>query len=144
MFARFERVGSRISVQLVVSHRTGKKVRAHRVGPLGSVLFSDPISISERARFWASVGDRFRALAARYPGRISPADEERIRTAIAKRIPRPCGEAEVRLLRLAAVQREVAAIDNLDGAEDVFAEVARRLQALTRETRPQAEAAPLK
>jgi hypothetical protein len=48
------------------------------------------------------------------------------------------------LLLLAIAQRDLAAIDKLDGADDVFAEVALRLQALAREARPKAEAERVK
>ena len=144
MFPRFERKPHRLAVELVVSRRIGRTVRHDRLGPLGSVALPEPISVSERVRFWAGIDQRFLALRARRPGLISPADEAKIRAAIARRIPGPRGAAEVRLLMIAAIQRDVAAIDNLDGAEDVFAEVARRLQALAHEARPKAEADPLR
>jgi hypothetical protein len=144
MFLRFERQDRRLYVALVINGRVNGKTRQTRLGYLGSVLAGEPFSVTERMKFWAGVGDRYRALAAKHPGIVLLVDEERIRDALARRIPRPSGAAELRLLMLATVQRDLAAIDNLDGAEDVFAEVAQRLQALAREARPKAEAERLK
>jgi hypothetical protein len=138
-YARLERQGRRLFAQLVIGRRIDGVVRQQRVGSLGSIPLPEPFSSSERVKFWAGVAHRYRAIMAKRPDVVSLADEERIRAVIAKRIPPPSGEAEVRLLLLAAVQRDVAAIDNLDGAVDVFAEVARRLKALAREVRPKAE-----
>jgi hypothetical protein len=133
MYLRFERQGRRLYAQLVIGRRIVGDVRQQRIGSLGSIRLPEPTSASERARFWAGVGDRYRALAARRPDVVLLKDEARLLDAIARRIPRPSGAAEVRLLMIAAVQRDVAAIDNLDGAEGVFEDVARRLEALRRD-----------
>jgi len=90
VFLRFERQRCRLCVALVVNRRIDGKVRQRRLGYLGSVIWSDgPISVSERIRFWAAINQKFLAIRARRPGVVSLADEERIRAAIAERIPRP-------------------------------------------------------
>jgi hypothetical protein len=80
----------------------------------------------------------------RHPGRISEADEIKIRNAIDARIPAPRTEEEPRPLIIATIQRDVmAAFDQLDGVEDAMKEAARRLLALARERRPVGGVMPL-
>jgi hypothetical protein len=112
MFARFERHRRRLSVCVVIGRKIERKVRQDRLGYLGSVAYSEPISLAERVRFWAGINQRFLALRARHPG-ISEADEVKIRDQVAERIPR-ASTAE----------------------EDALAEAAKRLKALARQERP--------
>ena len=135
MFPRFERKPHRLAVELVASRRTGKTTRHDRLGPLGSVALPERLSPGERIRFWVGINQRFLALRARHPS-ISEADEIKIRDKIAERIPRPCGEAELRLLLIATVQRDVmAAFDRLERGEDAAEEAAKQLLRLVREAR---------
>jgi hypothetical protein len=139
VFPRFERQRRRLFVTLMLNRKVSRTVHGERLGSLGSIAWSEPLSVAERVKYWAGIDQRFLAIRARRPGLVSPADEAKIRDAIDEKIPRPSGETELRLLRIATVQHDVAAI-GLDGAEDVFADVARRLQALAKEARPKAEA----
>jgi hypothetical protein len=51
MFLRFEHWHRRLFITLAANRRVGRKVRQDRIGPLGSILWSQPISVSERIRF---------------------------------------------------------------------------------------------
>jgi hypothetical protein len=136
MYLRFEPNRRRLFVNLVTSHMmVGRKVRQERLGSLGSIIWSDPFSISERARFWASADARYRALAARRPDAVLLDDKERIFDLIAERIPRPRTPAELRLLLIASVQREVAAVELGEGGEDAIEAAARRMSELARASR---------
>jgi hypothetical protein len=138
MYLRFEPCRLRLVVGLVTSHMmAGRKVRQERLGSLGSVVWSDPISLSERLRFWANVSARYRALAAKRPNAVLLADEERIRAAIDKRIPGPRTEEEGRLFLQAAIVNDmtVALAQHEDG-EDALAAAALRMLELARERRP--------
>ena len=143
MFPRFEHHKA--------SHRRPRRQPSNRQdgapgapGQLGAVVVGEPISVSEQIRFWVSVDRHLREIDAKHPGRVTPADVAKVKDAIARRISRPSGEAEVQLLMLAAVQRDVAAFDQVDNAEDAIEQAAKRLQALAREARPKAEAERLK
>jgi hypothetical protein len=87
VFLRFERRHRRLFITLVANRRVGPKVLQTRLGSLGSSAW--PVSLPERVKFWAEVNQRFLALRARHPDRISEVDEERIRAAINERVPRP-------------------------------------------------------
>jgi hypothetical protein len=109
MFLSFEPHRRRLYVTVVVAERVGKTVRQHRVGSLGGVLFSEPISTAERIRFW---------------------------TAIDRRIPQPRGEEEFRLQLIATIRRDaMAAFDRLERGEDAAEEAMKQLERLTREAR---------
>jgi hypothetical protein len=71
MFPRFERARRRLYVRLVRAERTGKTVRQHRLGSLGSIAFSEPIA-SEQIQFRLQLDARLSALAARHPEGNSP------------------------------------------------------------------------
>ena len=136
MFLRFDRQSRRLFVDLVVNRRVDRKVRQTRLGSLGSVAWPEPISVTERMKFWAGINQRFLALRARHPGRISEADEVKIRDKIAKRIPWARTEEELRLQIIATIQRDVmAALDRLEAGEDGMREAAKQLLRLARETR---------
>jgi hypothetical protein len=136
MFARFERHRRRLSVCVVIGRKIERKVRQDRLGYLGSVAYSEPISLAERVRFWAGINQRFLALRARHPG-ISEADEVKIRDQVAERIPRASTAEERRLFLQATILRDVmAAVDRLEHVEDALAEAAKRLKALARQERP--------
>jgi hypothetical protein len=145
MYLRFERMQRRLCVNLVIARRVDGKVVQERIGPLGSVIFSEPISAAERIRFWTRIDARWRELAARRPDVVSPADFEKIKIAIDRRIPLPRSPGEHELFFKAIVVRDaLAALDADDHAEDVAEEAGRQLDRLTREDRPKAEADRLK
>ena len=136
MFPRFDRRRRRLVVGLVASRRIGKTVRQERLGQLGAVVVGEPIGVSERIRFWVSVDRHLREIDAQHPGRVTPADVAKVKDAIARRIPRPRGEAELRLMLIATIQRDVmAAFDRLDNGEDAAAEAIKQLERLRRESR---------
>lgn len=103
MFPRFDRRRRRLVVGLVASRRIGKTVRQERLGQLGAVVVGEPIGVSERIRFWVSVDRHLREIDAQHPGRVTPADVAKVKDAIARRIPRPRGEAELRLMLIATI-----------------------------------------
>jgi hypothetical protein len=145
MFLRFEHRHRRLFITLAANRRVGRKVRQDRIGPLGSILWSEPISVSERIRFWTQLDARFRAIAARRPGVVSPDDADKARAVIDKKIPRARTEEELRLQLIAVIQRDVmAAFDWLERGEDAAAEAMKQLERLTREACPKAEAERLK
>ena len=87
MFPRFERRRRGLAVGLVHNRKINRKVRSERLGRLGAV--HEPISVSERIRFWMAIDRRLAEIEAKHPGRITPDDTARIKAAIAKRIPTP-------------------------------------------------------
>jgi hypothetical protein len=130
---RFERQHRRLYAQIVNVRRIDGKERQNRVGSLGSVLDTEPVSLAERVQFWTALDQRFLALRARRPGCISEADEVKFRDRINKRIPEPRTESERRLALMTVIQRDaLAAFDSGDG-EAAIAEAARRLMAPARE-----------
>jgi hypothetical protein len=140
MYPRFERCGSRLSVSLTLGRRVGATVRSERVGVLGRVTYSEPISVDQRVKFWAAMSQRFLALRVRRPGLISEADEVKVRNQIAKRIPRPSGAEELQLFRQAtAVQDMKVALERLERGEDAAEEAMRQLLRLAKETQPNLE-----
>lgn len=141
MFPRFERQRRRLFVTLTLNRKVSRTVHGERLGSLGSLAWSEPLSVAERVKYWAEINQRFLAIRTRYPGRVSPADEAKVRATIAQRIPPAQSEAELRLLLIATVQRDVmAAFDRLERGEDAAAEAMKQLERLTREVRPKAEA----
>jgi hypothetical protein len=145
MYLRFERQQRRLCVNVVIARRVDGKVVQERVGPLGSVIWSEPISTAERVRFWTAIDGRWRELVARRPDVVSPADRDKVKTAIDRRIPAPRTAEERRLHFISIIRRDaMQAFDVLDGAEAAMEEAAKRLLALAKETRPKAEAERLK
>ena len=92
MFLRFDIRGGRLFVILLTGKRVGKTVRQEHLGMLGSVAAGEPVSLSDRKKLWSEMNERFRVLRQRHPGRISEADEIKIRNRVAKRIPRARNE----------------------------------------------------
>src|SRR5258708_530419 len=78
MYLRFEPYCRRLQVNLVTSHRIAGKVLQRRLGSLGSVIWSEPVSTVERIRFWTAIDGRFRDLAARHPG-VTAADVAKVK-----------------------------------------------------------------
>ena len=123
MFVRFERQKRRLFVALVINRKVGGKTRQDRLGYLGSVTYSEPISTSDRIRFWAQIERRQREIDAKYPGRVTPADVAKIKDAIDKRIPLSRTADERKLFFQVSVVRDaMAAFDALDHAEDAMTE----------------------
>jgi len=111
-YPQFYRQNRRLVISLAADEVNGT---ARRIGFLGSVVWSDPISVSERIRFWAAIDQHQREIEAKRPGRFTPADMERVRAMIDKRIPRPCTVDERKLFALAiAVRDGMAAFDAED------------------------------
>jgi hypothetical protein len=136
MYLRFERMQRRLCVNLVIARRVDGKVVQSRVGPLGSVIFSEPISTAERIRFWTQFDARWRELAARRPDVVFLADLEKTKIAIDRRIPLPRTPDEHKLFFQAIVVRDaMAAFDRLERGEDAAAEAAKQLERLTHEGR---------
>jgi hypothetical protein len=136
VFPRFERQRRRLFVTLMLNRKVCGTVRGDRLGSLGSIAWSQPLSVAERVKYWAGINQRFLAIAARHPGLVSEADEIKIRDKIDERIPRPRGDAELRLQLIATVQRDVmAAFDRLERGEDAAAEAIKQLERLRREAR---------
>jgi hypothetical protein len=136
MFARFDRYGRRLVVSLVVSRRAGRRVLQTRLGVLGSVIFSAPVSVSERIRFWVAINRRQREIDAKHPGRVTAADMAKVKAAIARRIPLPSSPDEHKLFFQATVVRDaMAALDALEHAEDAAEEAGRQLERMTGEGR---------
>ena len=134
MYVRFEHVSNRLSVQLLHDRREGKKVHAERYGGLGTVPLQNA-SAAERLGFWATFDSRWQVICARH-AHLTDADRDRVRRRIAKRIPEPSTEAELRLIVMAqAWVNAVAAIEALDAGEDGMREAAKQLQRLARQTR---------
>jgi hypothetical protein len=135
MFARVER-GSphRLTLSLIVAGRVNGKPRPIRLGSLGSVSAYEPLSASERVAFWAQLPARLAAIAERHPARIiSAADTERVKAAIAERIPLPNGEVELQRVRTATALNDlVRALGAYDG-NAAFDDALTRLAAVARE-----------
>ena len=135
MFATYQRLGRGYYVRLIHARRIGGKQRPEHLGLLGFV--AEPISVSERIRFWHQLDARFRAIAACHPGRISPAEEAKVRAKIALRIPRLSAEDERRLRGIEIIQR---ALDQGAGGEAAIEAAALRLLELARAKRPNRQA----
>jgi hypothetical protein len=88
MFPHFERRRNGLVVGLVLNRRIGRTVRSERLGQLGAV-YGEPISVSERIRFWMAIDRHQREIDAKHPGRVTPADMAKVKDAIARRIPMP-------------------------------------------------------
>jgi hypothetical protein len=141
MFIRFEPRRLRLTVSLVTCRNRDGKERQERLGSLGSVIWSDPISISERVRFWSSVGARYRALAVRSPHVVLLADQAKIEAAIDKRIPGPRTAEERRLFLQATIVNDMTvALDQAEVGEAALEAAALRMLQLAREARPNRQA----
>lgn len=139
MFACFERISRRLYVGLAVARRVDGKPVPKRLGQLGSVLWSEPISVAERVRFWAQFDARLDAIAARHPGVVSRADAEKVREMVARRVPPPRTEDELRRQRTAiALADLVDALGQYDGNE-AFTDALAHLVELARENQRQPE-----
>jgi hypothetical protein len=139
MHPRFERHGHRILVAVGHARRVDGKPRPIRLGSLGTVSAAVPLSVNERVAFWGDYDRRWCALVARHPSLVSPADADKVRAKIAKRIPRPAGEAELRRLRSAAALSDlVGALAAFDGNDQVTNALL-RITALARESQRQKE-----
>jgi hypothetical protein len=86
MHARRQRQNGRITVSLVANWREGRRVRTNYFGVIGSLADAEPISITDRARFWRELDSRFAAAAARDP-RVTPDQIAKVKASLAKRIP---------------------------------------------------------
>ena len=93
MYPRFEQLGRRLKVSLTIGRRVGATVRSERIASLGSVIWSEPISLDQRVRFWGRLNQRFVAARDHHPGRISEADEVKVRNQIAVRRATTCDRA---------------------------------------------------
>jgi hypothetical protein len=134
MFAHFRQVRQRLIVDLRHSRRVAAQVQSDHLGQLGSVAWSEPVSLDQRVKFWARLNQRFAAARARRPGLISEADEVKVRKQIAERIPRAQSEEELRLFLQAAVVHDVTiALEALDAGEDAMREAAKQLLRLANE-----------
>jgi hypothetical protein len=135
-FPRFERRGPYLRIDLVSGRRVAGRVMQMRLGPLGAVIFSDPVSLAERTKFWAQMNERFRVIRERWPDRISPADEIEIRNKIGKRIPRAQTEAEFKVFLQATIVHDMTtALERQDAGLDGMREAAKQLLRLTRQER---------
>lgn len=136
MYLRFERHRLRLNVALVIRPRVDGKARQVRLGFLGSVIWSEPISVAERIRFWTALDGRWRELVARHPGRLSIEDADKLAPEIDKHIPKPKTREEHVLLFQSLVRKDVmAALDALEQVEDGMEIAGKRLLALAREAR---------
>jgi hypothetical protein len=132
VFLRFEHHRRRLRVNLVVNHAIDGKVRQFRIGSLGSLPMPEPFSAADRMKFWAGVGPRYRALAAKRPDVVSLDDEAKFHRAIDRRIPRASTAEERRLQSIAGAQLAlIDAIARVD--DDGFLDAAMRLLALAQE-----------
>jgi hypothetical protein len=132
MYVRFEHERRRLRVCLAYARRIGGRPHRFRLGALGAVVWSEPISVPERIQFWQGLDARLDAVRAHHPG--VEIDDVKVRALIADRIPPPSTEAEFRLLSKAILLRDAAALDPGDAA---MAQVAERLKALAREAQSQ-------
>jgi hypothetical protein len=94
MFVRFRRVRHRLIVDLVDSHRVGRKVSGEHIARLGSVALPEPVSASERVRFWRELRKRFRDIAVRLANRVTAEDRRKALGLVHKRIPKPTAADE--------------------------------------------------
>jgi hypothetical protein len=92
MHINIQRQRRRLRVALRGGHREGGKVRPDFYGMLGSVIAEPAISAGEKARFWAELPARFKAVEAKFPGRLTRVERAKIEAAIATRIARPTRE----------------------------------------------------
>lgn len=117
--------GRRLSVEIIAIPRIREKLRQERVGPLGSV--SEPVSASDRIRFWLAIDRRLREINEKRPGRVSAGDAARLKTKIAERIKPPHTPEERKLFsQVCAARDAIAAFEERE-------QTARQLSRLARD-----------
>jgi hypothetical protein len=78
----------RLKAELHGGHREQGTVHSCYYGMLGSVAWPSP-SPTERARFWSELDGRLSVIAAKYPDRLDAAGIIKVKTSLARHIPRP-------------------------------------------------------
>jgi hypothetical protein len=135
MYPHCRRRKGRLDVTLRRNRKVGQQTVTDHFGVLGSV-YGEPIKGLEGVKFHVGLDVRFRVIRERWPGRISEADEAKVRDQIAARIPLPSTEAEKRLALMLKIHADaMTALDQADDAdagEAAMAEAARQLARLTR------------
>jgi hypothetical protein len=115
MFAMIIRHDNRLAVTLAHNRKIRGRIFREPLGSLGTLALSDPLLPSERIRFWAAIDQRWDAIIARYPNRITSDHVDRINATIDRRIPGPSNNAERRLFSQAVALLD--AFDRLDAGD---------------------------
>jgi hypothetical protein len=119
-FLRFDRKGGLIVVWLASNRRVGGRVAQTRYGSLGRVPYGRPLSIGERATFWANIDRKWAAICARHEA-VAPEDRGRVFAAVAEKIAFPHGPIEERALKIERVRASaISALDALDDDLDAL------------------------
>jgi hypothetical protein len=108
-YLRFELIRSRLRVSVVAGHKVNGRVVQERVGELGRITTAEPISASERGRFWEQLPQRFAQIEAKFPKRISRADRAKFESMISARIARPAKAEERKALPQDDARRQAPA-----------------------------------
>ena len=89
MNARFQSLDRHWYIGLAHSRREGGKHVTDWLGSLGAVIRSEPVSISQRTKFWIGIDAHWRAIEKRHPGRVTPEERAKVEEAIARRVAKP-------------------------------------------------------
>ena len=72
----------------------GRKGSGEHIARFGSVALPEPVSASERVRFWRELRKRFRDIAVRLANRVTAEDRRKALGLVHKRIPKPTAADE--------------------------------------------------